>query len=264
MKPYQYTRIILAIAFAGLLAAFYMAGWSYLLLWLPLVAYVIVSFYGAYFIRSGYFVAAHCNMPDAGKVVSLTFDDGPHPVYTPAILDVLDRQGVVAAFFVIGREAEKYPELIKQIHQRGHLVGNHSYDHNHGYAFKSKEQLLMDAGHCDAIITKNILKTPLFYRPPYGVTNPGIKYMVEQKQYHCIGWSLRTYDTMEKNAANLTAKVLGKITEGDVILLHDRLAVTAEALPGIISGIKQKGYRIQRVDALFHLPAYSSTISTAS
>jgi peptidoglycan/xylan/chitin deacetylase (PgdA/CDA1 family) len=257
MISHSYIRGIAILSFAILLVAYYALDYSFWFLAVPILVYVAMSAVGSYFIGSNYYLAAHCRGSENKKVIALTFDDGPHPIYTPIILDILEQHKVKAAFFVIGKWAEKYPELLKRIHDEGHLIGNHSYEHNFGYPLKSNAQLLADAVLCDDIITQNILKRPLFYRPPFGVTNPGIKYLVETRKYYCIGWSLRTYDTIAKDAIELKEKSIRMLKNGAIMLLHDRLSVTCEALPGFLEEVKKEGYRMERVDVLLQLQAYS-------
>jgi len=257
MISHSYIRGIGIVTGASLVAAFYLRGYSLWLLIILLLLYIVLSGVGSYFIQSNYYVRAYCRGPRHEKVMALTFDDGPHPIYTPLILDILDAHQVKAAFFVIGTEAEKYPELLRRIHDNGHLIGNHSYEHNYSYPLKTKAQMVADAERCDEVIRQNILKKPLFYRPPFGVTNPRIKYLVETKKYYCIGWSLRTYDTMAKDAIVLKNKSIRMLKKGAVVLLHDRLSITCEALPGFLEAAKKDGYRTERIDVLFQLPAYS-------
>jgi peptidoglycan/xylan/chitin deacetylase (PgdA/CDA1 family) len=257
MISYRYTRAAAIILLAILLAVCSLQEWSYWFLLIPVGLYIAISAYGSYFIQSNYYVKAYCRARSQEKVLALTFDDGPHPVHTPVILDILEKYQVKAAFFVIGSEAEKYPHLLQKIHQQGHIIGNHSFEHNFAYSVKSKAQLIADADLCDELIREIIKKTPSFYRPPYGVTNPNIRHLIQKKKYYCIGWSLRTYDTMAKSAKALSEKSLKQLQNGDVVLFHDRLAITCEALPAFLEGIKNKGFRTERIDTLFQLPAYS-------
>ena len=108
--------------------AFWETGYVEYILSILVIFYLIATAYGSFQIRANYFVTSiHKGKK---KSIALTFDDGPHPENTPRILDILKDKGVKATFFVIGKNAEKYPDLLRRIDAEGHIVGNHSYSHN--------------------------------------------------------------------------------------------------------------------------------------
>lgn len=188
--------------------------------------------------------------PQDGKRVSLTFDDGPTEQFTPQVLDILKAQQVPAAFFVCGKNAEQYPDLLRRIVAEGHEVGNHTYSHPYVY-FKSRQRIAGEIDRTQAAIEKITGFRPKIFRPPYGARWFGLMPNLLDRGMHLILWSAAGYD-WKKDAAGITQATLGEVKPGAVILLHDgretrpgteinRLP-TVEALPAIIAAIRQRGY----------------------
>ena len=169
-------------------------------------------------------------LPKAGGAVALTFDDGPHPEHTPAMLDMLARAGVRATFFVVGREVEKHPEVARRIVAEGHGIGGHSYDHT-VITTLSSAALVADLAHCRQVIrTATGLDTGLF-RPPKGEVSLASIRTVCRAGYTLVHWT-RTYSDYRQDGV---AALLGRIDTAppiarDVLLFHDHNAFTVEAL----------------------------------
>lgn len=216
--------------------------------------YLAITAYGSYQIQAGYFVSSVCK--GKKKSVALTFDDGPDPEFTPRILDILSEKQVKATFFVIGKKVEKYPELVRRMHDEGHIVANHSYSHHYLIALFSTARLTRDLKRCNDVISQTIDRTPAFFRPPFGVTNPRYAAAIKGNRLSSIGWSLRSLDTRAASKYALIDAVISKLKRGDIILLHDRLAVTTEALPDIIAHIQTKRMVIAPLSAVINKEAY--------
>jgi peptidoglycan/xylan/chitin deacetylase (PgdA/CDA1 family) len=169
-------------------------------------------------------------MPKADGGVALTFDDGPHPEHTPAMLDALARAGVRATFFVVGREVEKHPEIALRIVAEGHGIGGHSYDHT-VITTLSRTALVADLAHCRRVIREATgLDTGLF-RPPKGEVSLGAIRTVCHAGYTLVHWS-KTYSDYRQDG---TEALIGRIDAappmaGDVLLFHDHNAYTVRAL----------------------------------
>jgi len=175
------------------------------------------------------------------KIV-LTFDDGPHPESTLKILDILDEYRVKAIFFMIGKNVVAHPAIAKEVINRGHQVGIHSYNHQVKFGFLSQKKLQAEITKCqDAIEEACGIKTELF-RPPFGVTNPLISKIAMLNNLVTIGWTLRSFDTKFTSVEGLVERIVIKVKAGNIILLHDRLSITCDALPEIISGINGMGF----------------------
>ena len=153
------------------------------------------------------------NVPNDSNVY-LTFDDGPHPIATPKVLEVLKHFGIKATFFCVGANAQKYPEIIREIERAGHVLGNHTYQHENGWTTP------VDA-YMDSITrTSALIKSNLF-RPPYGRINLRSIYRIKNAGYQIIMWSWlsKDYNTRLQNTTIISAAK--HIKAGDVLVFHD-------------------------------------------
>jgi len=182
--------------------------------------------------------------------VALTFDDGPHPIFTPKILDVLNAFQVKATFFVVGDQVEKYPELICRIAKEGHLIGNHSETHQvlSGFSMKAIQGEIKTTSERIHALTG---QSPTLFRPPKGVISPRLLFYLFMYRLTCVLWSVDPEDFEAKTAEEIIMRVSHQLHgNGDIILLHDRFAHTVEALPRILNGIKQRQLDCVTVGAL--------------
>jgi peptidoglycan/xylan/chitin deacetylase (PgdA/CDA1 family) len=184
------------------------------------------------------------------KYVSLTFDDGPDPFFTPSILDILKETGVKATFFLVGQKASQHPEIARRIVAEGHGIGNHTYSHLHPYrisSFRATED--MRAGKN---IIESITGIPVrFFRPPHGAIRPCILKASHQLNQQIILWSISGHDWGRKSTCKtIDHRIMNRLHKGGIILLHDapsemnRPAETSQALPSMIHHIQEKGYDI--------------------
>jgi cellulose synthase/poly-beta-1,6-N-acetylglucosamine synthase-like glycosyltransferase/spore germination protein YaaH/peptidoglycan/xylan/chitin deacetylase (PgdA/CDA1 family) len=204
------------------------------------------------------------------KKIALTFDDGPDPVWTPKILDVLQEKGVQATFFLIGVEAEKYPSLTKRIFKEGHEIGNHTFTHP-DISNINKRYFEVELNLTERFFEGKLGVKPVLFRPPYSVdqepdTADQVRplELAQQLGYITIGDKVDPNDWRDnprRPADDIVADVLknlppcepGNVTCGNIILLHDgggNRSETLKALPGIIDGIRAKGFEIVPVSAL--------------
>lgn len=196
--------------------------------------------------KTGYAGEKH----DVVPVVALTFDDGPHPVYTPLLLDGLKERGVVASFFVLGRNVEGNEELLLRMKQEGHLIGNHTYNHSK----------LDDLEHQEAVEeiekTSRIVESVLgegteFIRPPFGVWNKSLEYEVTMLP---ILWSVDPRDWTTKNVADTVRKVAAEAEDQDIILLHDCYASSVEAALQVVDLLSERGFEFVTADRIILAP----------
>lgn len=218
------------------------------------VLHLVAVIYGSLTIQSNYFLTSinKCKK----KSISLTFDDGPDPDTTPKILDILAEKGVKATFFVIGKKAAARPDLVRRIISEGHIVGNHSYSHSYFLGFFSKSRLQADIEKANQILVDIIGKKTLYFRPPFGVTNPRYARVLKALGMTSIGWSLRSLDTKAKTKYQLIDRVLTNITRKDIVLLHDNQRVTLDALEDIIEHFKQKGLKMESLPEVIDIRPY--------
>lgn len=215
------------------------------MMWLAIVLMVAtvlaILAYGSSQIASGMFVTSHCHTSDGS--VMLTFDDGPCPETTPAVLDVLRKHNAKAIFFVIGKQAEAHQQLLQRIVAEGHEVGNHTYHHHPKYIFATTARYERELELCRAAMEKAGVETRLF-RPPLGVTNPTIAHAVQRLGYKVAGWSVRSFDTRGESRQRVFARVARQLKPGAVVLLHDRLPDAAQLADSILIEIKNRGLAV--------------------
>ena len=200
--------------------------------------------------------------------VSLTFDDGPDPIYTPLILDILKDYDIKASFFLIGRHAEKYPEIARRIGKEGHDIGNHTYSHR-SLVPLSQERTDLEILRAEEAIEAATGLRPYFFRPPRGIYSSHAREFLRERQYSIVLWSLSTKDWIELSARDLETNVLKKVKAGDIILFHDSGNIvstsggnrinTVKALPRIIEGLWEKGYSIVPVSDLLLISGLTTT-----
>ncbi len=196
------------------------------------------------------FLKTCCEVKTDRKVVSLTFDDGPC-AQTPAILDVLKKYNVPAAFFVIGRNIPGNEEILVRTAHEGHLVGNHSFSHRPWFPFFPSRKMILDLNRAAETISNVTCEHVQWFRPPYGITNPMLAKAVSRTGYKVMGWSIRSYDTSIKNSEKVIIRVKSLLRPGTVILLHDRCPNTPAVVEAIIQYAREQGYEFLRPDILF-------------
>lgn len=229
---------------------------------MPWIALLLVSFLYTIFltlcvvqIRWNYFIKAYNKGYKKGQI-ALTFDDGPNSE-TAMILDILKEENVPAAFFCIGKNVIANPLLILRMHDEGHIIGNHSQYHTHSFDWMSANRMLAEIEECNDSVQQVTGFRPNLFRPPYGVTNPNLARAVRRSGMKTIGWSLRSYDTVIRQPEKLKARILGKLKDGDIILLHDSVPATREILTDLIHEARKKGFTFVRIDQLLDVSAYA-------
>ncbi len=189
-------------------------------------------------------------LPSPEKVVALTFDDGPNPVYTEKILAVLAEEQVQATFFVVGEQARKHPALVRKTAQAGHEIGNHS--DRHGDVMRmSRAELSDDLARANQAIAQATGRPPRYFRPPHGFRDPLVLAEAERQGLTLVNWSVICRDWMNPGVDVLVERVQQAVAPGAIILLHDGDGLkqaspreqTVEATRVIIRSLKAQGYR---------------------
>lgn len=190
--------------------------------------------------------------------VALSFDDGPDPEVTPAVLDALARHGARATFFSVGRLLEAHPELARRVLAEGHELGNHSWRHSRWEPFSSPRAQIAEIERGERAIAAFATNgEPPLYRAPFGVKSPPFVVAAHAKRLTMVAWSLHGRDTGDAGPDTVAARVLRWIRPGDIVLLHDghdlaghhRLAC-AGAVPLILSGLRERGLECVTVSEL--------------
>lgn len=183
--------------------------------------------------------------PDLKKI-ALTFDDGPHPVYTREILDGLKERGVKATFFVIGEHAKANPELVQRMKKEGHLVGNHTYTHV-GLTTKNKAKFREELQKTSDVLEELLVEEIVYVRPPYGTWDKRI-----EKDLNLIPvlWTVDSLDWKLLNIERIKRRVLKSVKDGAIILMHDYYETSVEAALEIVDALQEQGYEFVTVDEI--------------
>jgi peptidoglycan-N-acetylglucosamine deacetylase len=189
------------------------------------------------------------------KVVALTIDDGPEAPETPQFLDILRSHNVKATFFVVGKAVEAHPEILQRTVAEGHAIGNHTWSHS--YRRMSRETARSEIERTAEIIQNTTGVSTQFFRPPGGFLNNGVAAYAKSQKQAVVMWSVTVADT-DPRATPLVFvnNVLNGARPGSIILMHDGggdRSRSVKALPGIISGLKQKGYRFVTLPELLEM-----------
>jgi peptidoglycan/xylan/chitin deacetylase (PgdA/CDA1 family) len=172
--------------------------------------------------------------------VALTIDDGPDPLVTPAVLDLLEQYGACASFFCIGERAERYPDLVREIVRRGHAVENHSQHHRLDFSLLGPRAMAREVDRAQSVLHDLSGQAPAFFRAPAGLRNIWLAPLLARRGLQLASWSRRGYDTREPSAERVTERLLQGLRGGDVVLLHDgNAARTSSGEPVILAVLAQ-------------------------
>ncbi|HKY31556.1 MAG TPA: polysaccharide deacetylase family protein [Candidatus Polarisedimenticolia bacterium] len=180
--------------------------------------------------------------------VALTFDDGPHPEDTPAILDLLRAEGVKATFFFVGGRARAHPGLVRRAAEEGHEVGAHSDSHPWWFSMASPGRIRREV-RASAETLERLAGRPLsHFRPPMGHKSIFLQAELAARALTMAGWTTRAFDTLPRSSAAIRDAIVSRAVPGGIVLLHEgtrrapgRPSSTVAALPGIIEGLRRRG-----------------------
>lgn len=177
---------------------------------------------------------------------ALTFDDGPHPVYTEELLDGLKTRGVKATFFVTGEHAALHPDIIKRMHDEGHLIGNHTYSHiqlTDSNSDKFKKELIQTNEVLYDITGDEVQ----YVRPPYGSWDK--KFETDLNMFPVL-WNVDPLDWCTANSSRVADAVISKVSDNDIILMHDYYDTSVEAALIVVDELTRQGYEFVTVDKI--------------
>ncbi len=240
-----------ALAIAAAAATSGAARWAVLLA--IGAAYLALIGMGVAFIQLQCFTRAICRGSTTSGQVALTFDDGPDPSTTPALLDLLDELGVKATFFCIGKSVLKHPDIARRLVTEGHLVGNHSFGHhwwlNLSLSGYQRRQIELAQ---EAIASVTGVR-PAYYRPPQGLTNPHLNKALRLVSSKLVGWDVRAFDQSAASAKTIVRRIVRRADSGSIILLHDGRtspAALLQAVREIVLRLRDRGLTFVRLDCL--------------
>jgi peptidoglycan/xylan/chitin deacetylase (PgdA/CDA1 family)/SAM-dependent methyltransferase len=276
-RPRAYRRLQLSISDLAGLGALQLA----LLLWLlvdlrlaaaPLALYVAVTAVAPFFPRWSYFLPVISHGPRTARRVALTFDDGPDPATTPALLSLLAERGLRATFFLVGERIRRHPELAAAIRDAGHELGNHSHRHDPLLMLRGRRRLAADVAECQAALAACGVRTRAF-RPPAGLTNPRLRGALSPLGLQCVTFDCRARDAGNRRVAGLARRLLRRVRPGSIVLLHDRephtrgdprartdpqahIEAWLDELRALLAGLKERGLEPVTLGTLLETPIH--------
>lgn len=223
---------------------------------LALLAYMGLCAIGVLFARFSMFADVITLGPKNARGIALTFDDGPDPEHTPKVLDLLDRYGAKATFFMIGKKAAAHPDVVREVQRRGHAIGAHSHEHNRVFALRSPRYVRGDLERCLTTLEEILGQRPTLFRPPVGHVSPTVGRVVRELELQMIGWSTKGQDGWSgAKPDDVVARVTPRLRDGAIVLLHDAsergdfVPASIEALPKILEEARSLGLSFVRVDS---------------
>lgn len=229
------------------------------------VAAIAALSYGAFWPRSRWFAPVIWRGDRDGRPrVALTFDDGPHPDATPAILDVLAAHGAPAAFFVIGEHARRHPHLLRRLDAEGHLIGNHTDTHAYHGMWRGVSYWQRELRRTGDHVEQAIGKRPRLFRPPMGFKQGLMATAMRREGCVMVNWTRRGRDGWPTTADKIRRRLAMPARAGDILVLHDGDDLhlrrdprpTIEAVGPLIEALHERGLELVRLDELIGEPGY--------
>lgn len=217
-----------------------------------LATYLIVLGFGVAFIKLQFFCSAACRGKTGRMRVALTFDDGPDPATTPALLDTLRKHDAPGAFFLIGERALECPELLIRMLDEGHLIGNHTFKHAWWTNFLFGAALRNEIGRAQEAIHNAANIVPKYFRSPMGLTNPHLNGALNEAGLTLVGWDVRAFDR-RRAPARVIARTVKNARDGSIIALHDGGVSASDmiaTMTGMIAELRARGFSLVRLDEL--------------
>lgn len=257
LRFYTINALALVVFLALLLGGFFgeVPVWLYVLF---VFIWLLITAIGSFQIKWNYHLKSlNHNYKTSKNYISITFDDGPNPNFTPKVLKLLKEYNAKATFFLIGKKAEEHPEIVRQIINEGHTVGSHSFSHSKNFGFFSTKKVTAELNQNIALLKEISGKEVKLFRPPFGVTNPNIKKALKRTGQFSIGWSKRSLDTTNLSEVKVLDRIISNLRKGDIILLHDSSAKTIAVLEQLLLTLPQHKLQSVPVDRLLEIEAYA-------
>jgi len=253
-SPWQPTRLIRATLLLHALALIALVIVPLLWSWVlgaVLLNHLLLMLTGLW-PRSHWLGPNWSRLPEAAanrREIALTIDDGPDPVVTPQVLDLLDRYEVRATFFCIGDKAARHPDLCREIVRRGHSIENHSQHHSHRFALLGRSGFMRELQTAQTTLTAITGRQPQFFRAPAGLRNPFLDPVLTKLGLRLTSWSARGFDTRINDTAQVSQRLLRDLRPGAILLVHDGNAartpagtpVILDVLPAVMTAAKTAG-----------------------
>ncbi len=204
-----------------------------------------------------------CKLPNA-SAVALSFDDGPTESTTAQILDILGEHHACATFFVIGRNVQSAPKLVRRMADEGHTIGNHSWDHHHFGICSSRSYWHDQIEHTNQIVFDTAGVRPTLFRPPMGFKTWHMAVAAKELHMQLVGWSLRVFDTRDLSSETIGGRITNRLRGGQIIMLHDGVEparaqasqqATVNALPAILQHVRSRNLALVTLGSALQSPS---------
>jgi len=262
-KPFWLNQNFSAATWSGLAAfagAGFLATLDLRLATVPLAMFILACMVAPFLPWLSFFLPVVSKGTTGKPTVALTFDDGPDPASTPALLSLLERNNILATFFVTGQKAERFPELMADILKRGHTVGNHSYRHSTFVLLCGPDAVRAEITGAQEVLERFGIR-PLAFRPPVGITTPGLGQVLTQLCMYAVYFRFRPFDGGNRRLRNLARFTLDRVRPDDILVLHDLKPENGQGLDEwlveverIIVGLGKKGLIIVPLETLIQQP----------
>ncbi len=225
---------------------------------IPLILIIIISLVGLYFYDISYRVMGALasdkllpiySVDTEEKKIAISFDAAWGDQYTEGILDILDKNGVKTTFFLVGFWVDRYPDMVEEIHKRGHEIGNHSSSHPH-MSNLSREQIIAELSDTSDKIYNITGKKDILFRPPFGDYNNSLIKTNSELEYYTIQWDVDSLDWKELGVAPVVDRVTRNVENGSIVLFHNNAKYVLEYLPLVIEKLHKEGYEIVPISEL--------------
>jgi peptidoglycan/xylan/chitin deacetylase (PgdA/CDA1 family) len=191
--------------------------------------------------------------PGFGNRIAITFDDGPSPGVTNIVLQELEKRNLKATFFMIGSKVDRFPSLAKEVVDAGHEVANHSYTHP-ALSSLPDDRVRWELAKCQEAIHNATGKTPVWFRPPYGAFRPNQGHLAREAGLGIAIWSVDPRDWAKPGESAIISRIMTTTTPGSIILLHDLHQQTANAVSGVLSGLRERSYSFANLSRFIGRP----------
>ncbi|MBX7245331.1 MAG: polysaccharide deacetylase family protein [Candidatus Sumerlaeaceae bacterium] len=191
--------------------------------------------------------------PTGKKLVALTYDDGPHPKFTPILLDMLAEKKVKATFFLLGQQIKEFPKVAARTVAEGHELANHTYDHK-SLPSLSEDKIVQELTRTEDLLTSVAGQRGPLMRPPYGASNPKVREICRQLGYRVILWDIDTNDWRGRPTQHMKSNILTNAQDGSIILMHDRYQSSIDASAAVIDELRSRGFEFVTVSEMLSHP----------
>lgn len=255
-KIINFIILISILILSGLILK-YNLNWIYI--FIPIIIWLLIVSIASFNIQCNFFLNFISKGNPEGNKIALTFDDGPHPEFTPKVLVLLEKFNAKATFFCIGENVENYSDVLIKISENQHTIGNHSYTHSNKIDFNNKDGWLDEIISTDLAIQYTINKIPRFFRPPFGVTTPHLAKAINATNHLVIGWNVRSFDTVQNHTPErIVSRILKQIKPGSIILLHDHIPKIIPILEQLLPELQKRNFNFVTVDELINSKPYET------